>query len=286
MWIIPNNISSAFVQDTLELNSDLNLPGLNIESSLMWRSKPSLLQTWSQRWNRVTWFRHLCGRILKPSHAKSFVDEWTASLPVIRVSHSATPDNEKELMIRDTSGLTSDKQLELFSPGGASLRTSKGISRLDSPQSLQIWKKMVTEQRGEYSRRKKLAHHTEESGSLSWLTPRANEPTEKPGQVAKRLGDRGAHCHGSLSSQVKWPTPKEQNSIGGGQIHGTGGQSLDVIVGLHAQEKNSKSGKLRESMKLNPAWVAQLMGLTPEWISLGSWVTESYLKQQQKHGQH
>lgn len=45
----------------------------------------------------------------------------------------------------------------------------------------------------------------------NWLTPRASEPCEKPGQVATRLKDRGEHCHGSLSGQVaelkNWPTP-------------------------------------------------------------------------------
>lgn len=46
----------------------------------------------------------------------------------------------------------------------------------------------------------------------NWLTPRANEPEDDPGFVA-RNGDRGAHCSGSLGQQVKreelplaWPT--------------------------------------------------------------------------------
>ena len=43
MWILPKNypLSSHFVQDMVELKEDLTLPGLNIESSLMWRSKHS-----------------------------------------------------------------------------------------------------------------------------------------------------------------------------------------------------------------------------------------------------
>jgi hypothetical protein len=40
-----------------------------------------------------------------------------------------------------------------------------------------------------------------------WLTPRANEPDSDP-NFAARNADRGAHCHGTLSSQAKelWPT--------------------------------------------------------------------------------
>jgi hypothetical protein len=42
-----------------------------------------------------------------------------------------------------------------------------------------------------------------------WLTPRANEPDSDP-NFAARNADRGAHCHGTLSSQAKgeqWRTP-------------------------------------------------------------------------------
>ena len=54
-------------------------------------------------------------------------------------------------MIPDTCGLTSgdtSNQLDLF---GASLRTSKDTSVLDSEKSLATWKALVTQQRGEYS---------------------------------------------------------------------------------------------------------------------------------------
>jgi hypothetical protein len=43
-----------------------------------------------------------------------------------------------------------------------------------------------------------------------WLTPRANEPDSDP-NFAARNADRGAHCHGTLSSQAKgelYPTPR------------------------------------------------------------------------------
>jgi hypothetical protein len=50
----------------------------------------------------------------------------------------------------------------------------------------------------------------EQQRQALWLTPRANEPDSDP-NFAARNADRGAHCHGTLSSQAKaeqWPTPE------------------------------------------------------------------------------
>jgi hypothetical protein len=51
MWILPKNypLSSAFAQDMVASNEDLTLPRLNIESSLMSRSKP-MPQTAARAW--------------------------------------------------------------------------------------------------------------------------------------------------------------------------------------------------------------------------------------------
>ena len=77
-------------------------------------------------------------------------------------------------MTKDTCGSISEstfKQLDLLD---SSLKMSRDTSRLDSPQSLATWKKMVMEQRGEYSQRMKLTHHTGGKESLSWATPTAH----------------------------------------------------------------------------------------------------------------
>ena len=134
MWIVPKNYkpSSVSALDTVASSEDLSLPGLNIEQSLMWRSKPSQLRTWSQRWKRDSWFRHLCGRILKPCQHTAFETELTCSLAVIPASHSPQPVYAKAPKTPDTSGHTSTttyEQLDLFA---ASLRTSKDTSALDS----------------------------------------------------------------------------------------------------------------------------------------------------------
>ena len=172
MWILPKNyqLSSAFAADMVESKEDLTLPGLNIESSLMWRSKPSPLRTWLTRWKTGSYLPHLYTRILKPSQRTCFETALTSSLAVIPVNHSQPQVSDSEKMIPDTSGLSSDGTSKQFDLLESSLKTSKATSRLDSTASLAIWKKIVTEQRGEYLVRVKSARRTKEKESTSWPT--------------------------------------------------------------------------------------------------------------------
>ena len=238
MWILPKNylLSSRFARDMVESKEDLTLQALNIESSLMWRSKPSPLRTWLARWKADSYLPHLFTRILKPSQRISFETALTSSLAVIPVNHSQPQVSDSEKMTPDTSGLSSDGTSKQFDLLESSLKTLKGTSRLDSPQSSAIWKKMVTEQRGEYSQRVKLAHLTKESESISWPTPSARD--HKGGYQGGRLR-RG---------KVSFDT-------------------LDVAVQHYSGDKN-KVGHL------NPEWVEWLMGVPTGWTALDSWETE------------
>ena len=223
MWIIPQNyqLSSAFVADMVESSEDLTLPGMNIESSLMWRSKPSPLKTWQRRWKTSSWMPRLYGRMLKPSLHTSFETKLASLHPAIRVNLSQLQENEKEQKTPDTCGRTSaniSEQLDLL---GSSLRTSKDTSRLDSPQSSATWKKMVTSARGEYSARKKLALPIDASGSTSWATPRAADSAGGPRTLNEKgqrisVSDPTKTYGANLSDQVRhWPTPSARDHKGG-----------------------------------------------------------------------
>ena len=211
MWILPNNyqLSSRYAQDMVESKEDLTLQGLNIESSLMWRSKPSPLQTWLRRWKPGSYLPHLFTRILKPSQQKSFETVLTSSLAVIPASRFPQQASEKEQTIQDTSGhLSGDtyKQLDLFD---ASSKTSRDISRLDSPQLSAIWKKIVIEQRGEYSARLKSARLIREKESTSWLTPLVQDSKHS----GTNTGPNGRRK--LLANQVNWPTATVFDVTGG-----------------------------------------------------------------------
>ena len=325
MWIIPNNYqpSSASALDTLESKEDLNSQALNIESSLMWRSKPSPLRTWSQRWSRVTWFQHLSGRILKPSQHTSFETQLTSSLEGIRASRLAWQEGRKPLTIPDTSSPTSSTMCEQLDLLSASSRMSKDTSTEDSNQSSKTWKAQVTIQRGEYSQRRKLAHRTNASASSFLPTPTATPYGNNQGGAAGRTG-QVRHSLESMAKHDLWPTPTAMTGgTGVAPSHENGGHGWNIGAAVNdslsdnpkkqwptpmahearlgyqdRSDPNKKGtqkslttevidqagGRAKTSGQLNPDWVEWLMGVPTGWTELDSWVTELSPKQPPEHG--
>ncbi len=207
MWVLPKNyqLSSAFAADMVESKEDLSLQGLNIEQSLMWKSKPSPLKTWCRRWKEDSFLPHLFTRILKPSQRTSFETKLTLSLADIPVSRFHKQEKDKEKTIPDTCGLSSEntwKQLDLIE---LCSKTWKDTYRLDCQQSSATWKKMVTTQRGEYSARVKLAHIIRENEYSSWPTVLTSSANNFSWNDVRKGNPKSR-----LSAEVvlrKWPTP-------------------------------------------------------------------------------
>lgn len=253
MWIIPktHQLYSHFAQDMVASKEDLTLQGLNIESSLMWRSKLTQLRTWLLRWNRISWMQHLFTRILKPSHRKSFETKLASSLEAIPANlfllHYQT---EKEQKILDTSGHISENTLKQYDLFGVSLKMLKDISHLDCDKSSKIWSQWVMQARLDYFQRVKLEQVTIEKEFLFWATPVARD--------ARDDGDvKAAHNRDSpgLPAQVRVFPQKE--------------------------EVNPTFGKMHD---LNPEWVEQMMGIPTKWTDLDYWEMGLFPKQLQKHG--
>ena len=230
MWILPKNyqLSSHFAQDMVASKEDLTLPGLNIESSLLAKSKPTRLRTWQTRWKQGSFYPHLFGRILKPCQYSLFETKLACLHLAIPANLLAQQEKEKERMTPDTCGLTSgdtSNQLDLFS---ASLKTLKDTSALDLERSSATWKALVTKQRGEYSQRVKLALLTKEKESTSWPTATVFDvtggsyPTELVnGQWrSKHSKDPNSPWYGAkLRDAVEtaeriWPTPSTRDYKG------------------------------------------------------------------------
>jgi hypothetical protein len=214
MWILPKQLhTSAFVLDTKALGLDSEEFSQISEKSLTWRGKDSLSRTWLLRLKRVSWMQHLCSRTLKPSHTESFLDAWTSSLGDSRVSLSRLLENVKQQKTQDTSSLTSQKEsenvnLELFSSKmlQESSQPKPQTENQFSNMSSENWKAWVTEQRQEYSQRKKLAHLTREKESLSWATPNTMDvlPARCPEKLAKAKKKGG--CKNLREEVMNWQT--------------------------------------------------------------------------------
>lgn len=152
MWIIPSThpLYSHFAQECLASKEDLSALSVQLEQSLMWRSKPLLLKIWSAKWSKVYWLPHLFSRMLKPSTQNHFAERYTASLADIRASHSPTSASaaaQTTLDIFGHSSKTSLPQLDLF---GAGSRMYPTTSISDTEKSDLIWNNLVIALKNRY----------------------------------------------------------------------------------------------------------------------------------------
>jgi hypothetical protein len=216
-----------------------------------------LARTWSRRWKQDSWTQHLFGRMLKLSHTHILMRRYTFSLGDIPASPSVMPANDSEQTTLDTSGHSSQTELDLCDQECASSRTSQGISRLDSPASSATWKNLVIAARLESSRREKLARLISENESSYllkmeifdsnlilqrgqddslpdpdnlnttgkcpdlWATPQAWDHVEiirKPEDRTEAANKGG--CSNLREQVVNWPTPNASDPNQGGTTQG------------------------------------------------------------------
>jgi hypothetical protein len=216
MWIVPSNhplrqslSAQVFVESKEALNelSDLN-------TSLMWRSKPLSLKIWSRKWNVVYWLPLLFGRTLKHSHANHFEGLLTSYLQDTHANHFQPQDEEKELTTHGIYTPTLKGQFGLFDHESAFSKTSGDTLHAASLKSSPRWRDWVTECIGEYTRRRKRARRIREKEYSSWPTPDCSDRrSDKSNQVG-------------LSNAVNWPTPRttdERDNHGELEIGKNGG---------------------------------------------------------------
>ena len=288
MWILPKQLhTSDFVPDMEGLNLDSTELSEICARSLFARSKPSPARTWLLKWKRDLWSQHLSGRILNPSHGQSFVTAWTSSLAATHASHSRQPGSASEPKTLATSGHLSQTEFGFCDPSSASLKMSKDTSASASERSLEIWNKLVTQRRGEFSARLKSALRTRESGSSSWPTARVttnggNSNAAVRNGTSKRDWKRDCRLedyvvmHGQAapanhnmdgSRQGLWPSARPSGS-------GTH-NAMSMKNAWSRIQKTGYRSNLEEALalqhgpspaKLNPRWVEALMGLPVGWV--------------------
>lgn len=160
MWYLPLNhpLSSHTATDLEDLKEALHERLDQPEPLLTWKSKPLSSKTFWLAWKRVYWFRHLCGRMLKPSMQGHFAEKYTASLAAIPVSHSPVPENETDTLTLDTCGRILSATLQQLDLFGASLKTSAATSPWASMKFTKAYGAWAMQLRQESLQRRKLAH--------------------------------------------------------------------------------------------------------------------------------
>ena len=229
MWILPKSLTSRYVPGMAESTSDSDAAS-RCAQSLMRRSKPSQSSAYLREWKAGNLMRLRSGLICDPSLGKAFEIEWTSLLAVTPVSPLAQQESDSELTIHVTSGQALQRELSLCAPESASLKMSRDTSALDLERSLQTWKALVMQRRGEYSQRLNAGRLTSGSASLLWPTIRASE--------YKGCGPLGSKSHQHMNNR-----------------------SYLCAV---AQERTGQTGRL------NPSYCEWMMGVPIGWTGCAS----------------
>ena len=250
-WILPKQLHTlACALDTEALSLDLNESSRICEQSLFVRSKRLRLPIWLRKWKRDSWTQHLFGRILKPSLGNRFATEWISSLEGIPVSHSVQQASEREKMTQDIYGLGLQMELLQCDQVSVSLKMSKDISRWGCPTSSKTWEEWVTEQRGAYSARLKLARLTSASGSSSWPTSSARDWKGCYTTLQRKDGKmRGDLLPDAVNLEEKSGRPALANT----SMDGNRPESWEtptVSTGAYRQSDGSMTPKLDQQVKL------------------------------------
>jgi hypothetical protein len=212
MWILTPSITSAFAADTgASTSASSEQLAAAFAQSLLSRSKPSPQRTWLQRLKRDSWTTHLSGAISSDSLGESFTDWWTSSLAAIRASHSAQPASDSAPKTQDTSGRTYQPELLQCDQVAVSLKMSRDISRWGCPTLSKTWQDWVTERRGAYSARVKLARLTRGKESSSWRTPTEAETHNQ---------DYSSQTYLQNQVQPNWPTANARDWKDSGPTQG------------------------------------------------------------------
>jgi DNA (cytosine-5)-methyltransferase 1 len=113
-----------------------------------------------------------------------------------------------------------------------------------------------------------------------WLTPRVVEVDESPENFRRRMNGKRQNDRkngfGSLTMQVKWPTPTANEDAAG-----MPGSKMQKMLGNHPIVRQDPNGGT-----LNPNWVEWLMGWPPGFTDLKPLEMDKFHCAPQQHGSY
>ena len=234
--------------------------------------------TLSKRWKKGGFIQLLSGMTLEPSKAQDGVEKWILSLEVSPASLSALSENNWGIKIPGTSGLTLSASLAKCDPDTYSLKmfqASLDGSLAIFSTTLPNWGIML---HGVLWGLPTWAHPIEGNGGFylpRWNQPRPMEPPKLiPTPTAgdhKRFnhhhqggpGNLTLHGHASLfptPNARDWKGPLSKKSI---EVKKFSPRLPDLAK---EWKKTDGMGSSTNGGRLNPEWVAWLMGLPIGWI--------------------
>lgn len=198
---------------------------------------------------------------------------WPDAAPLIassagsHASPGASPVRALAPTTRGTSGRSTPASSESCAHNGSSPRTCPACAVAALISSSATWRRSATPAGRSWWVLTISGRATDASGSGLWPTPCAMNPQDGEGldtwaarrERLKVSAQNGNGCGVPLAIAVQmWATPTVCGN------HNRKGASPTSGDGLAPQVKSSTPGKIRE--RLNPRWVAQLMGLPADWL--------------------
>lgn len=297
MWIMPQTSPMYhYAQDTQGLILDYDAASEQCAQSLLVRSKPMPVQTWSKKWSRDCWMHALFGRILKHSHSENFTAKLTSLVEAFHASHSVqqTQQTGEQTQTQDTYGLTLSEVLNNLHLQSAFLRMSKESTQQSSEAPtgltlrahlycsmfLESWSAVAMQQKVDFSVRLRLEHRIKGKGASSWESEQTSQTHSESTSVqscskhhqTNTLTD-GLHTNTESSTNGSppelWRTPCARDWAGYPSAEKTAerkAKGMPISLPNQAHQGTYKG-------QLNPRWMETLMGLPVGW-TLISYTTQ------------
>lgn len=233
MWLyIPKKYLTQLrsAKETTELV--LGSPSLNpaISTSVAWREKLLLYQTWLRKWRKGHWMKRLNGLTFPVSEYHDFEDLWIASLRESRASRLASLENSAELKMNDGYGPQSLKSSEISGHEFCFLRKSADSGKRDSKSCSATLPRSGTMRNGiasELAMWKPRTKKEKESSSMrDWTTPSASIAIQGQNEAD---GKRGQTLEGQARGQ-DWPTATVNGNNNRAGISDKAGDGLSTAV--------------------------------------------------------
>ena len=250
MWLYVPSTPSAFAPEAVASTSESSWQCQALARSCSWRGKPSPARTWSQRCNKVSWLKLLCGAMSPPSTADHGAASWMASLAEYHASRILSPADDSAPTTSATCGPTPAASSSSPALGSCSSRTSAASSRQAARSGFsETYPDLVLRVRSDCLRRQKSARATggSDCSGSQWPTATASKGGDNTNSAAVVDRGQGNNLVGiAVKFAEQWPTPtsRDHRSLEASEAtHDRNARPLSEFVGMWSTPRASDGEK-------------------------------------------